>query len=173
MITDEKEYIESVANKYGVAPHQLMDVLKIRYLRNMYHVQNKAFVSYPDAVREAELSSEIVQAHDTLKQSDFEGVIDQARSHSLNAFWNGEARLLSAYWGLLVGGNALFLGIYLILSRGHYAQLLLIVWIPYSIFAYVSIWQCANNTEWKVWGYMARGVVIVGVLRIFQLILNL
>jgi len=172
MITNEQEYINSVATKYGVVPHQLMDLLKIRYAGNKYHVNNKAFLNYSDAVMEAESSLEIGQARDTLKQSDIEGVIEQTRSLSLNAYWSGEASLLSAYWGLGVGVSAIFLAIYLLLSRGQFAQLLLIVWIPYLVFAYVAIWQCANNTEWRVWGYVARGMVILGFLRIFQVITN-
>ena len=173
MITNEQEYIELVASKYGVAPHQLMDILKIRYARNKYHVNNKEFLSYPDAVREAESSIEIIQAQDAPRQSDDEGVVEQTRSHSLKAYWNGEARLLSAYWGLGVGVNSLFSAMYILLSTGQFAHLLLIVWVPYLLFAYVSIWQCADNTDWKVWGYLARGVVTVGFLRLFQLILGL
>jgi len=168
MKTDDRKYIESVASKYGVAPHQLIEVLNIRYARNKYHVNNKEFLSYPDAVREAESSVEVVQTRNALKKSEDEGVEEQVSSQSLKAYWSGEARLLSAYWGLGVGVNSLFLAIYLLLSMGQYAQLLLIVWIPYLVFAYVSIWQCADNTEWKVWGYLARGVVIVGSLRIFS-----
>ena len=137
MITDEQEYIESVASKYGVAPHQLMDVLKIRYARNMYRVNNKEFFSYPDAVREAESSVEIVQARDALKQSDDEGVVEQTRSHPMKAYWNGEARLLRAYWGLGVGVNALFSAMYILLSTSQFAHLLLIAWVPYLLFAYV------------------------------------
>jgi hypothetical protein len=173
MIANEQEYIKSVASKYGVAPHRLMDALKIRYAGNKYYVKNKEFLSYPDAVREAESSLEIDQTRNTLKQSDIENMIEQTRSPSLKSYWSGEASLLSAYWGLGVGVNAIFLAIYLLLNRGQFAYLLLIVWIPYMVFAYVSIWQCADNTEWKVWGYMARGVVIMGFLRLFQVITNL
>jgi hypothetical protein len=88
----------------------------------------------------------------------------------LKMHWEGEALLLSAYWGIGVGANCLFKALFLLFQHSVIETLILIVWVPYIIFAYVSIWQCANNAEWKIWGYIARGTVIIGSLRMVFLI---
>ena len=72
MDSNEQEYIRSVAAIHGVAPYQLMDLLKIRYSNNKYHVNDKVFLSYCDAVREADLSFAIVQGHSALSQADID-----------------------------------------------------------------------------------------------------
>ena len=90
----------------------------------------------------------------------------------LKLHWDGKARLASAYWIIGVVGSLLFLGLANIAGSSSARFFVLLAWIPYAIFAYVSIWRCAWNTRWKGWGYIARAVVILGVFRsvIFLLI---
>jgi hypothetical protein len=92
----------------------------------------------------------------------------QGRPQSLRAHWQGRASLASAYWligvlGGIVVSTLLTLAVTLVDSTLVHL-LVLLAWITYDIFALVSIWRCAWNTSWKGWGYMARAVVLLGVL---------
>ena len=50
----EQNYIADIAKKYHVEPHKLMDVLGIKYKGDQYHVNGKKFLSYYEAILEAE-----------------------------------------------------------------------------------------------------------------------
>ena len=34
------------------------------------------------------------------------------------------------------------------------------MWIAYGTLALASIWRCAYNTDWRVWGHLARAFVL-------------
>ena len=42
--------------------------------------------------------------------------------------------------------------------------LALIIVLPYAAWVLGALWMCAFNTEWKAWGYLARGIIIYTVV---------
>jgi len=105
MTTDEKKHVESLAKKYGVAPHQLMDALKIKYSKNNYYVNNKVYSSYYEAVIEAECSKEEIHIPDALSQSSM-NQIDMKNKKALRVIYNIHF-LMSVIYAL--GAIALFI----------------------------------------------------------------
>lgn len=92
---------------------------------------------------------------------------------SLRAFWEGRASLADAF-GLLgiIGGLVIGLVI-VVVTRFAETQgwailytISGILYIVYIVFVCVSIWRCAWNTSWKVWGYLARSIVIISVIQL-------
>jgi hypothetical protein len=90
--------------------------------------------------------------------------ISKDRPQSLKAHWQGEASLVSAYWFVGVLGGFLFSVLFYMFLETPIIDLVFIAWVPYFIFALVSIWRCAWNAKRKVWGYIARLIVIVNAL---------
>lgn len=90
----------------------------------------------------------------------------QGRPRSLAAHWHGQASLASAYWLIGVLGNLAFYVLFwpLLIIAYPLALVIVLAWIPYGVFALVSVWRCAWNTSWKGWGYIARATVILNVL---------
>jgi hypothetical protein len=99
MDSNEQEYIQTVATKYGVAPYQLMDILKIRYSRDKYQVNDKLFLSYCDAIREAESSFETVQRGAALSQAcrapNYHRIFSQSSGHRILKIYDRFARFSS------------------------------------------------------------------------------
>jgi hypothetical protein len=92
---------------------------------------------------------------------------------SLLAHWKGRARLSSAFWFLWVLGNFAFAIAKRIVGGEEGAAIgavVSLIWIPYLVFAAVSVWRCAFNTGWKGWGYLARGTVVVNGISLVVLI---
>jgi hypothetical protein len=93
---------------------------------------------------------------------------DYERRMSLAAHWRGQASLASAYW--LVG----HLGVYMLVALTVLVYKLVPALTPVAslavlalmVFAWVSIWRCWKNTRWPVWGYIARGMVILYVAQV-------
>ncbi len=54
----EQSHIAAVAKRYGVAPHQLMDVLGIRYKGGQYQVNGQDYSTYHEAIIGAESQRE-------------------------------------------------------------------------------------------------------------------
>lgn len=104
----------------------------------------------------------------------------------LKEHWQGKRRLASAYW--IVGGvgtavvlaMALTVGMilpdYLPVSKetgfSIFVGIVGVLTVPYMIFAWVSIWRCAWNTDWKGWGIIARIVVVLSIARLVTLLLG-
>lgn len=96
-------------------------------------------------------------------------------------FWNGRRPLWEAFWilGFLLQialGMFIFialdmLGVTKDKATTEYILLLISPFaFIYSVFAYVSIWRCANNSK-NIWKILARIWVLLGVLRsIFEII---
>ena len=92
---------------------------------------------------------------------------------TIRDFWEGKASLQQAYWGVGVFGGLLAFVVVLVVTFGlaliTQSEWVLVVpdaiWIAWATFAFVSIWRCAWNTRHKGWGYAARAMVVVGVLR--------
>ena len=95
--------------------------------------------------------------------------------------WLGHEKLWKVFWGWCLCGHGVILGcsvgfmmITMILGfatdpgslNAGFAgmatgmAILVIVFVPYSIWCSVSLWRCANNCINKIWGYAARLLVI-------------
>lgn len=96
-------------------------------------------------------------------------VEEQARreydSTTLAAHWQGRASLASAYWLVGTLGLGIMAGL-AVLTKMFVPALLPIaalLIIAFLIFAWVSIWRCWRNTRTPIWGYVARGMVVIYV----------
>jgi len=87
--------------------------------------------------------------------------------HIVSDWLFGEERLWKPFWlgGLLaipigiIGGIIQMLGtIGLIVSS--------LIFVVYSIWIGVSVWNCAYNVDWEWWGHAARAWVILFVMMI-------
>jgi hypothetical protein len=80
----------------------------------------------------------------------------------IRRWWKGEERLVIVYWGSM----AILAALYFV---GFAAEgtptperwqtvgvAVLLLYIPVAAFCIVSIWSCAFNVKWRVWGYLAR-----------------
>lgn len=86
--------------------------------------------------------------------------------------WRGYTSLVKVFWiynvlaGLTISLAAVLLGDLTFLKFILFALLV----FPYSIFLVVATWRCAFNTDYPVFGYIARGYVILAVLGAIGLI---
>jgi len=91
----------------------------------------------------------------------------------IKAGWNGEANLSSAFWLYFVGGQfAVTLALILVISptllmgaeATKTAKLVTYpIYFSFLAWAMVSIWRCANNVSYRVWGILAKTFVVVYV----------
>lgn len=82
--------------------------------------------------------------------------------------WNGRVKLWLVFWiyGLLLG-FILELIIEFILPENTLGAILgLTIILPWAIWNTVSQWRCAFNTEFEFFGYLVRGLLIIGILLI-------
>lgn len=95
---------------------------------------------------------------------------DDDHSNSENSIlksWRGNERLWRVFWiyNFILGG----LINYGFTKVGESENLVLL--LVYSIFALaymvwvlVSLWRCAFNANWQIWGYIARVLVVLMVV---------
>jgi hypothetical protein len=76
----------------------------------------------------------------------------------------GKASLFSSYW--LICFPLGFLINLADKSGVGGEQLLLMLLIPF-LWSLYGVWRCAFNVRYVVWGYIARGLIIVNVLIVF------
>ena len=81
--------------------------------------------------------------------------------HSLRAHWEGKASLASAFWLVGVLGGAVLRVLFHVLGSSELVFSRVAIWLPYTVFALVSIWRCAWNSKWEGWGQLARVIVVV------------
>ena len=110
----------------------------------------------------------------------------QKRLSAMRKAWRGEERLWKTYWLYNVLG-VLSIGFVLKSLQAYGIQreqnnqssiglsififLLAISFFPYLIWALTSLWKCAFNTRWKIWGYFARAFVVWWCLGVVGIIL--
>jgi hypothetical protein len=76
----------------------------------------------------------------------------------------GKASLMTSYWLICFP-----IGFVVNLADKAGAggeQLLLMLLIPF-LWSLYGVWRCAFNVRYRVWGYLARGLMIVNVLIVF------
>ncbi len=99
------------------------------------------------------------------------------------AHWRGQQRLLSAFWGVGMLGTVFAVFVTLTvglvvgsttLGLGHLPPWtpLAVIWVPYLVFAWVSVWRCAPNADTRLWGYLAQGAVVVYVLAVARVVVS-
>ena len=76
----------------------------------------------------------------------------------------GKASLFTTYWFI-------FFPIAFMIKLADKAgaggeQLLLILLIPF-LWSLYGVWRCAFNVRYRIWGHIARGLMIVNVLLVF------
>ena len=90
----------------------------------------------------------------------------------LFCYWNGKEKLWKAFWIMgfflqfLVAYILLFL-LYLGTSIGLTWSIKIIIFLlsnAYTIWIWVSIWNCAYNVEKKIWGHISRFIVILNLI---------
>ena len=76
----------------------------------------------------------------------------------------GKASLFTSYWFI-------FLPMAFVINLADKAgaggeQVLIVLLIPF-LWSLYGVWRCAFNVRHLIWGYIARGLVIVNVLMVF------
>lgn len=106
----------------------------------------------------------------------------------MDQHWRGERSLGSAYWLIgIIGSFAVVLlwglmrivGLAAVTSAFSAQPDLRVYYLwglfgspvtVYFMFAWVAIWRCAWNSPWPAFGYIARFIVIISVLRYVSLL---
>lgn len=100
--------------------------------------------------------------------------------------WRGEERTWKVFWLYYVLFSFLIMIVYtpkvIMESQGvalsvtvhaAYSLTLLIVLVVWLVWIVVSLWRCAFNNEWKGWGYLLRGMLIVQLAYIIREVISL
>ena len=94
---------------------------------------------------------------------------------SLKAHWRGEAPLWSAFWFIWVIGGFCANGL-LAITEGMAPTMTFVVFplvMIFFVFAAVSVWRCAQNTSKFIWKFLARTVVLFGIVQFVSVIVIL
>jgi hypothetical protein len=120
MIADQQNYINRMANKYGVSPHQLMDTLNITFSGGNYHVNNRTLSTYFEAIQEAESQKMRSRSHAESKES----LEEQSTKKNKNGFKviNNIHFLMCVIYAHISFALMIFL-----LSLGPYAPMKLVI----------------------------------------------
>ena len=95
-------------------------------------------------------------------------------SKVIQSAWNGNERLTLVFWGYYVlgtSGISFLLGLVLVMPVLSDILILrtgvIFLGLTYFIWVVVSVWQCAFNVKNKIYGYIARIIVIFGSGSVF------
>jgi hypothetical protein len=124
------------------------------------------------AILEAELARRGIQvpaSREVLEQTDQvpgPTFIEVIRDH-----WHGRAKLWTAFWLFGVLGFGLLHVLVPLVVRGGdiivslpkplIGSALVAVLLVYYVFFAVATWRCAPNSNWRVWGWLARALIVV------------
>ncbi len=83
--------------------------------------------------------------------------------------WNGEAKLVTAFWGHFILGNFLFSLVLVLVSvvssESNIAAILQVVLSILNFIYYICtvrfIWSCAGNSNYSGFFYIVRGLVVL------------
>jgi len=77
----------------------------------------------------------------------------------------GREKLWKAYWLLGLVGTVYFTIVRMATGVGAFPQPVgQTLEVLYALYAALSIWNCAFNVEQRIWGYLARLSVVLGLL---------
>ena len=133
------------------------------------------------AILEAELRERGIALPERPRHGIFESELSQS---SLRAHWEGRAPLSSAFWLIGLSAHALFVALIELFfvpfqvglepkfGKTDTSIVLYFIWVYLVAFwplilAYVCIWRCSKNTEWRGWTYLARLALILNLPNIF------
>jgi hypothetical protein len=77
--------------------------------------------------------------------------------------WHGEEPLWKVFWVYGVATSVTIVALYIVAfydGRVALRQLLLPCFATYTAWILVSVWRCAGNTEGKLWGTLARFLIV-------------
>ena len=77
--------------------------------------------------------------------------------------WRGEEPLWKVFWVYGVTTSATVVVLYIVAfydGRIALRQVLLPCFAAYTAWILISVWRCANNTEEKLWGMLARFLTV-------------
>lgn len=91
----------------------------------------------------------------------------------VNKAWKGEERAWKVFWIYSLVLGFLFeklLEVIVKLDNGYLTILYAIVILVWIVWCSASMWKCAFNTNWKYWGYLTRGLMVLIPVSIIVLI---
>lgn len=101
-------------------------------------------------------------------------LIDKLDNFLLN-YWNGKEKLWKAFW--IMGFLFQFIFIFILILLNYLGLYIGLTWSIkiiiflisnlYTIWIFVSIWNCAYNVKNKIWGDLARTIIILNIILIF------
>jgi len=77
--------------------------------------------------------------------------------------WRGEEPLWKIFWIYGVAASGVLIVLYVLgfcLDRVALRQMLVPCFAAYTAWILVSVWRCANNTQEKFWGMLARTLTV-------------
>ena len=80
--------------------------------------------------------------------------------------WRGEQPLWKVFWGYGVATSVVIAALFAVavyVDRIALRQVLLVCFAAYTAWILVSVWRCANNTQEKLWGLLARFLTVAWV----------
>ena len=86
--------------------------------------------------------------------------------NEIKAAWQGTAKLWKVFWlyNFLLGSALLYATDYSAKLGAVVEVTIYLVVLVWIIWVAVALWRCAFNAKWRIWGYLARGVVILTVV---------
>lgn len=97
------------------------------------------------------------------------------RDNPIAAHWHGRGRLGPVFWGWGVAVSTVVTAVFMILTAAGgtgfvLGQLLLLAFVPYTVWILVSVWRCAPNApaEWQ--SVAARWLTVAWAINAFLLI---
>jgi len=90
----------------------------------------------------------------------------------LQSYWNGKQKLWKAFWLMgfvvqIIFSFFLLFVLYIGFSLGLTWSIKIFIFLIsmiYTIWIYVSIWNCAYNVKNKLWGHVSRTIVILNIV---------
>ncbi len=86
---------------------------------------------------------------------------------SLSKAWRGEERLWKVFWIYGVIGTIVLL-VLLSIVNSIFGSTIAIVYaliiVAYTLWLTVAEWRCAFQTDWKIWGYVVRILIVLNLI---------
>ncbi|MEP0764683.1 MAG: hypothetical protein HRF48_18295 [Chloroflexota bacterium] len=91
-------------------------------------------------------------------------------------YWQGRGPLWKVFWVYGVLTSAVVTALFMLLVRLEgdgfgLHQLLMLLFVPYTVWILVSVWRCAFNTENAYYGYLARAMTVAWAVNAALLVL--
>jgi len=77
--------------------------------------------------------------------------------------WHGQQPLWKVFWVYGVAASGVLIAVYALgfyLEQAALRQILVICFAPYTAWIVISVWRCADNSEERYWGMLARFLTV-------------